>query len=132
MKKFVAFILFAAFCLGIIGSNSAVRCSEGLILSEFKGPILRNREFRVFQVQAGNDAALLKVISRDNDVWFDDSDIVLLLYNSSDELHYDGEIIKIPEGKCARQVGVFQYRGKSKKLITVRAIRIEPIPAKVQ
>lgn len=130
MKKFMAFVLCVAFCLGIIGSNSATRYQEGLILSEFQGPILRSREFRVFQVQSDNNSALLKIISKNNEIWFDDSDIVLLLYNDSAELHYNGEIIKIPEEKCARQVGVFQYRNKLNKLITVRAIRIEPMPTK--
>lgn len=126
----MACLLCIAFCLGIVGSNSSTRYREGLIVSEFQGPILRSREFRVFQVQSGNDSALLKIISRNNEIWFDDSDIVLLLYGGSGELHYDGEIIKIPEEKCARQVGVFQYRNKSNKLITVRAIRIEPMPTK--
>ena len=33
--------------------------------------------------------------------------------NDNGEYYYDEQIIKVPKGKCMRQVGIYKYQAKS-------------------
>lgn len=111
LKKIFALVLCELFCAGSMNVvadtaeksvNQIIELGENhrLILSKKPGSILKEREFKVFQVLSGDGAALAD-INRDGGICFDLSNRVLLLYEGSGELHYDGEVIKIPAGKCA-------------------------------
>ncbi len=52
-------------------------------------------------------------------------EILALLVNHDGDLYYDSRKIKIPPGKCARQIGTYQYETKAEVLKTVPAVAIE-------
>ena len=72
---------------------------------------------RVFQVLKPN-AALAKTGSFPNE-------ILILLIGEDDDLYYDNQKIIVPQGKTAKQVGVYQYNAKSGELKTVPAVKIK-------
>jgi hypothetical protein len=72
---------------------------------------------KVFQILKPN-AALVKAGSFSNE-------ILMLLLGDDDDLYYDDQKITIPEGKSAKQVGVYQYNTKNGELKTVPAVKIK-------
>lgn len=50
---------------------------------------------------------------------------VLLLDEKSKKSFYDGEVISIPEGMCAKQVGTFRYETQNGTFITVPVVAIK-------
>lgn len=93
----------------------------------------RSCEIKVFQVIAPN-AALGHIkyysdkkryggeIYRDYDIA---DDVVTLLVNYDDKPYYDDQKIEIPNNKCARQIGTYQYTTKMDIGTTVPAVIIE-------
>jgi len=80
--------------------------------------IVKEKEnLKVFQVLKPN-AALVKAGSFSNE-------ILMLLLGDDDDLYYDDQKINIPEGKSAKQVGVYQYTTKSGQLKTIPAVKIK-------
>lgn len=51
--------------------------------------------------------------------------ILVLPINYDDKSYYDEQKIKIPSGKCARQIGTYRYTAKNEMVKTVPAIVIE-------
>ena len=51
--------------------------------------------------------------------------MVMLLIGDSKELYYDNQKIDIPEGKSAKQAGIYQYKDKYGKQRTVPVVRIK-------
>lgn len=52
-------------------------------------------------------------------------DKILLLVDDNGGLYYDGEKIKMPSKKCAKQIGVYTYRTTKNMQKTVPAVVIE-------
>lgn len=50
---------------------------------------------------------------------------IVLLLNDNEKLFYDGEKIKIPAKKCAKQIGTYTYETKAEFQKTVPAVIIE-------
>lgn len=110
----------------------------GLTLFSEKGECItttsknKSCEIEVFQVLAPN-AALGSIkyyideelfegkIYRDYDIL---NDVVVLLINYDNKTYYDNQKIDI-SNKCARQIGTYQYKTKSKIEKTVPAVEIE-------
>ena len=51
-------------------------------------------------------------------------DIVVLFLNEEGKSYYDGQDIDIPDGKCAKQIGIFRYEANSGMEKTVPIVRI--------
>ena len=51
--------------------------------------------------------------------------MVMLLIGDDTELYYDNQKLNIPEGKSAKQAGIYQYEDKDGKLKTVPVIKIK-------
>ena len=92
----------------------------GLTVFPEKGECIMSKgELEVMQTLASN-AAL---------AWtgdFLDSDrLLVLLINYDGISYYDDQKIKIPSGKCARQIGTYQYTSRNEIMKTVPAVVIE-------
>ena len=72
---------------------------------------------KVFQVLKPN-AALVKTGSFPNE-------ILMLLIGEDDDLYYDDQKIVVPQGKNAKQVGIYQYNAKSGELKTIPAVKFK-------
>ena len=85
------------------------------ILPEIGESIITKGEIEVFQVLKPNMAlARLPKIGT-----------VVLLINYDGKYYYDEQKIKIPAGKCGRQIGIYQYTSRDKFVNTVPVIVIE-------
>ena len=81
------------------------------------GEVITKDQLRIFQVLKPN-TALVKAGVFPNE-------ILMLLIGNDDDLYYDNQKINIPEGKAAKQVGVYQYNTKSGELKTIPAVKIK-------
>ena len=81
------------------------------------GDNITNEQLRVFQVLKPN-IALVKAGSFPNE-------FLMLLIGEDDDLFYDKQKINIPEGKFAKQVGIYQYDSKGGEVKTVPAVKIK-------
>ncbi len=50
--------------------------------------------------------------------------VTCLLFNEDGKYYYDEEIVKVPQGKVARQIGVFQYESRAEMEKTVPVVEI--------
>ena len=92
---------------------------DGITFFDEPGEILNDKSFKVFQVVA-KDAALVKCKS-EYDMYLGTT---CLIMNRERKLYYDDEIIKVPQGKVARQMGVYQYPNREVMIKTVPIIEI--------
>ena len=83
------------------------------------GEIFEETKFHVFQVVAKN-AALVTAMTSELDLF----GTTFAIYNREGEYYYDNEIITVPKGKVARQMGIYQYRGNDGIIKTVPVIEI--------
>lgn len=122
MKNFIVFILGlisgGVLTIGLImilaiGANES---DKGMTMLEQPGECMSTNSFSVTQVIDENAA-----LARERDLF---SDLLVLLVNDEGILYYDNQIINIPEGKCARQVGVYKYTTHSGIEKTVPIVKI--------
>jgi hypothetical protein len=83
------------------------------------GDVVECKSFKVFQVLA-KDAALTHSNS-EYDLYMGP---ICLIVNNNDEYYYDDQIVKVPKGKVARQVGIYRYVTRNDMLKTVPIIMI--------
>ena len=122
MKNFIVFILGlisgGVLTIGLImilaiGANES---DKGMTMLEQPGECMSTNSFSVTQVIDENAA-----LARERDLF---SDLLVLLVNDEGILYYDNQVINIPEGKCARQVGVYKYTTHSGIEKTVPIVKI--------
>lgn len=89
--------------------------SYGITLFEEEGECMNGDSFEVFQVlDSGNALAWefeLEQISQEYSYSSRTGLIVLFLGEKGQ--YYDDQVIEIPPGKCAKQIGVYKYNSKS-------------------
>lgn len=126
MKKYLIF--FGGFVAGIIvtflvlyiiaRTNRSNDEFTGLTMLSEKGECIKTEgEIEVFQVIKPNIA-----LARTGDY---SEGIFVLLINNEGKTYYDEQKITIPDNKCARQVGTYQYTTKNGMEKTVPAVVIE-------
>ncbi len=82
------------------------------------GDVVDEESFKVLQVIA-SDAALVN--GKDEYGYYG---TLYLITNSDNKYYYDDEIVKVPQGKVVRQVGIYRYIAKNETLKTVPIIMI--------
>lgn len=88
---------------GIVQTLKQGNNIDGMTLFDSPGEIFDESTFEVFQVLA-KDGALVQGGSE----YYATGQIFLLL-NQENKYYYDGEIVRVPQGKVVRQIGVYQY-----------------------
>lgn len=127
MKKTLAFILgiVAGIVLTIITLITINRCTspaDEIIFFDTEGECVSHTNLRVFQVLDNGDAlATLMDYGVVDDSLFD---TVVLILAEDGYSYYDNQIIKIPYGKCAKQIGVFKYTTTNNTEKTVPVVDI--------
>ncbi|MBQ8677031.1 MAG: hypothetical protein IJ529_01015 [Alphaproteobacteria bacterium] len=89
---------------------------KGLKMLEKKGDCITSNNLEIFQNLA-NGIALAHPVNN--------YDTLVLLIDESGKLFYDGEKVKNPAKKCAKQIGTYQYETKAETMKTVPAVIIE-------
>jgi len=111
------------FAFAFIFSASHSGNDDGTTWFEKPGDVIDVDAFEVFQV-IGEDAALVHGKSREYSSMEIFSGAVYLLTNEDGKYYYDDEVVRVPDGKVARQVGIYQYQTKSDFGKTVPIIQI--------
>ncbi|MCM1129982.1 MAG: hypothetical protein NC211_08820 [Alistipes senegalensis] len=109
---FIAGVISVFFISGIIPQLSGY----GLQEQEKEGNCLASGFLEVFQALHPGAALAYASGSRP---------LLVFLRDESGKLYYDGEKVKIPAGKCARQIGVYHYKTKAENRKTIPAVVIE-------
>jgi len=105
-------ILFAA-----ISYSASTGNNSGINMFEQPGDCLVSKSsLRIFQVL--EPTAALAMIKDDF------SSGAYLLVNRDGKSYYDDQIIKLPAGKCFKQIGTYQYTTKDDRLKTVPVVQI--------
>lgn len=96
---------------------------NGITLFETEGDVVSRNSFEVFQVlDSGN--ALAHEFKHGISVA---TGITVLFLNDGNKSYYDDQVIKVPSGKCVKQIGVFKYRTRADLERTVPIVDIRDI-----
>ncbi|MDR0484202.1 MAG: hypothetical protein LBH40_02875 [Alphaproteobacteria bacterium] len=118
-------ILIAFACL-ITVSLAEPSDEENIIMLPEKGECISKNEFKVIQVLEPTVAlAVEKSLDQEGTQFDIFSGVVALFTNDGGKYYYDDEIIKIPAGKCVRQIGIYRYMNKMDDLKTVPVVIID-------
>lgn len=119
---FIAGVVTGALLLVIIAmivtKNDPV--DDGITLFETEGDCVSDNSFEVFQVLDSGDA-LASEFKPGSSIA---TGITVLFFNDGTKSYYDDQIIKVPSGKCAKQIGVFKYNSKGGREKTVPIVEI--------
>ena len=108
-------IVITILALAIIGAvmnaknDPGARMTNGMTFFEEQGDIVEPSSVKVFQA-LGDGAALAHC--KGNEMFDMYGDPIVLLYNEEGTPYYDDQIVKSPEGKCFRQVGIYRYSSR--------------------
>lgn len=95
--------------------------SNGITLFEKEGECISENSFKVFQVLNSGEALANEV----KQGYLIPTGLTVLFLNEDGQSYYDDQVIKIPLGKCAKQIGIFKYSAKSgmEKTVPIVGIR---------
>ncbi len=113
-----AILLIVVFML-VTGKNFIY--NNGITLFEKEGKCISENSFQVLQVLDSGEALAYEMLE---DVMIPRGLVVLFL-NENGESYYDEQVIKMPSGKCAKQIGIYKYPTKSgmEKTVPIVGIR---------
>lgn len=127
MKKFfvfligfisgIAFTFFAAF---VFNADNNKR----MTFFEQPGKCISTRPFEVMQVIDDNYALAYEMVWDSTFERYNQTDLLVLITNDNDEYYYDDQLIKIPKGKCMRQIGVYKYPTRMNMEKTVPIVKL--------
>ena len=101
----------------VVNPNEKKLSGITLFPKKKEGETITKEQLRIFQVLKPN-IALVKSGTFPNEM-------LMLLIGDDDDLYYDNQKINIPNGKVAKQVGIYQYSTKSGELRTIPAVKIK-------
>ena len=120
MKKIFIFIF--GIVIGIIltiAYKSFISPSNSIILFDTEGECISSTDFQVFRVLENGNALAHEIY------FYENEPIVALFLAQKNHSYYDNQIIDIPYGKCAKQIGLYKYTAPDN--ITKRTIPIVEI-----
>ncbi|MBO7454491.1 MAG: hypothetical protein J6T91_03890 [Alphaproteobacteria bacterium] len=126
MKGMLLFIAGVAIGINVASwvEIEEVRKDRGIILSKKGEEALPVHGLKVFQI-IDKEGALVRergLLQKINPV-----PRVYLLLHDGQNLYYDNQEISVAEGVRVKQVGVYRYKNREGKILTVPAIRLESI-----
>lgn len=123
VMTFVLLVIFAMFSKNS-DANEQKHYIYGATWFDEPGDTIETKEFKVFQVIEKNAAlANGRTLDDDDDDSFF-SGVLYLLVDEEGKYYYDEQIVKVPNEKVARQVGVYEYETRSNFEKTVPIIKI--------
>ena len=116
MKKvliFIAGIVTGAILMLVIAalignSSNGESSNNGMTFFEKEGDCISENNFEVFQVLDSGDA-----LANEIDELSISTGLMVLFLCDEGKSYYDDQVIKVPEGKCAKQIGTFNYSTKA-------------------
>ena len=99
----IAGVILTFVGLYIVGVNTEDSNPEGVTMFEAPGEVMHTDGFKVFQVITSNGALCH---AKEDGSYYGP---VCMLINMDGKYYYDDEVINVPKGKVARQVGIYKY-----------------------
>lgn len=118
----IVFIIFIAAALA--GVSEEETRDNGMTLFEQPAECLSTNRFEVMQVISDNYALAHEQKYESYINQYINTDLLVLITNDNGEYYYDDQVIKVPKGKCARQIGVYKYQTKLENWKTVPIVKI--------
>jgi len=116
-------VILSIVVVAIISSSGDNNANQNKLIGAtlFQEPteVVNEKSLKVLQV-VRNDAALVHGRNKYGDYY----GTLYLIINDEGEYYYDDQIIKVPQGKVVRQIGVYKYTTKSETRKTVPIIKI--------
>ncbi|MBR2501985.1 MAG: hypothetical protein IKB68_05885 [Rikenellaceae bacterium] len=118
---FISGVAFLFIVSLILASNLQ---NNGMTFFEKEGECISRKPFQVMQVIG--DGYALAYESDYNYILetYIHSDLLALVTNLEGDLYYDEQIIKVPQGKCFKQIGIYKYKSKGGEYKTIPIIRL--------
>lgn len=134
MKKWVVFLLgfisgavltLVAMVILAMSSNPNTN-DNGVTLFDRPGECLDAKAFEVMQVVDNNHALAHEVEWNEvlKSYMQTGSGLLVLVTNDNGEYYYDDQIIKVPQGMCMRQVGIYRYQTRMDMEKTVPIVKL--------
>ena len=119
MKSFLIFLAGLITGAGlIIGFALLYNASnDGLTMFEQPGECVSTDTFSVIQVLDGGALAMEYTFAIP-------TGLVVFILDKGSSSYYDDQLIEIPKGQCARQVGIYKYTSKDGDAKTVPVVEI--------
>ena len=96
------------------GGDTPTVEDSGVTMFEKPGDVINETGFEVFQVLEQGAA-----LAKGKKEWM----TVYMLVNDEGKYYYDDEKVKVPSGKVARQIGIYQYETNSGRPKTVPIVK---------
>lgn len=112
--------LLDAFVGGFSGSGWKEE-DDGITYLDKPGECVTDQDLKVGRVLESGNAIAQGITSWLNGVALTSGGVDVLLLRKDGDLYYSGQVVKIPKGHCARQVGVYRQSSFS----TYPVVRIE-------
>lgn len=118
-------ILLLEFIIGFIIGVISQSGDEipGLTVFEQDGACINAKQIKIFQTLEPN-IALAHALTKPNAI-FDENETLVLIIGDENAHYYDEQKINVPTGKCAKQIGTYQYPTKQDIYKTVPAVKIK-------
>ena len=113
-------VIFLLATIYNVKNDPGYQMINGITFFEEPGDIIDENSFEVFQA-LGDGSALAHGKGDGHSIY---TGITVLLYNKEHKPYYDEQIIEVPNGKCARQVGLYRYTSKMDIEKTVPVVEI--------
>lgn len=94
------------FALIFAGGNERT-IENGITMFNTPGECVSEKSFKVMQVLDTGDALAAEMDDTFSGI---PTGVTALFLHGQHSSFYDGQIIKVPSGKCARQIGTFKYK----------------------
>ena len=104
--------------LFFIGNRSN---GNGLTMFDEPGESISTKSFKVVQVDGAGNALAMEKSGYSENTYLG---MVVLFLAEEGKSYYDDQIITIPAGMCARQLGTYRYFSNAGELKTVPAVAI--------
>lgn len=112
LAGFISGIVFLIVIALFVNDASADNGVEGLTVFEQPADVIPSSSFEVFQVVQNGNALARMGERKSYGTGYTYFGMVVLLLADENTHYYDDQIINVPNDKCARQIGTYQYETK--------------------
>lgn len=124
---FISGIIFTFVMMLYVAKQSVDEVVEkvdnGMTFFEQPGDCVSTNQFEVMQVLDDN-YALAYEQKYEEYLGYMRTDLLVLVTNDEGIYYYDEQTIKVPKGKCMRQVGIYKYQTKLEDWKTVPIVKL--------
>lgn len=112
LAGFISGVVFLIVIALFVSRTSADNKVEGLTVFEQPAEVISSSSFEVFQVVQNGNALARMGERKSYGTGYNYYGMVVLLLADENTHYYDDQIVNVPKGKCAMQIGTYQYETK--------------------